>query len=995
MNSQTGFKCNPTSCDRKNFDWLDINLLNNAEIESSKNHIYLQLDESEIGIYLLSIAFKQKHFILRAFQIGFAAMILAGSSIGGCENVASAQTNNLPSQNTEISQSQIPETVFPNTDKPIPIGIFFGSKEVGNLDIIRQNNVLLIPLEEFSKLADIKIDKLGNQIKLKTPIGLVELTPKDIQDIQGIEYISAPILEQKIYTKIEFNQLDFAISIDLPWRTGRKVPIVQETLKPEFSPPSNSISTLRQQLDSNTRIGGSTDLRSSSLLTGRFLDNAWRLRLDTNFNNTTELSEYFLYNRSGNFGYQIGKQDISLHPLLNSISLTGVQLGFTNLPPERFFEANQATELLPRRAFPIQTFRGFVPPTSIVLLRVGGAVIRQQQVGLSGYYEFPDVNLSSSSLNEVELLIFDRRNLNTPSEIRKFNFNTSDLLLPVNGSIQLVGAGAIGNLANGALGLNNNSDNNRGKFTGFYQVRQGISDGLTLEGAVQYLPQNNGDRYIYQGQVGAIARVLDPLVVSASIGQSSLGKTAYSTDFNLNLNAIRVQGSADYFPANYNTVNETRDRFNRGVDLSYRVGSDLDIGANYRERQDSSTFVSYILPSFNWRPTNNVSIFGRPGSNAEYLYNIYYQPSTPTRISFAGSPQNNIVDLSYTFDPSLQGSFSYSFGDNNSPLYSFLLTSGGQQPGDISWGIGAALSNGEIRPQANASLEITPGLLGRIDYRGFPARNFGSNTGTSGDQVSISLVTDLAFNQGGVVPANSSSFSRGRGNIAGKIKILNSDNLPSFNLSGASVSVKQGDRAFGSSVLDSQGNFFVGNIPDGVYVVELEPNELPVELSILKSSRVARVAGGATTDVEFAMQAEFGVAGRIRDAKGQTKSNISLQLVNTQGVVVKSTRTDEFGLYRIDGIPIGKYKIQVILPPTSNIGKQSPSLDLEIRDRFLFDRDLQILSETDLTPTQNPTTPSSTSSSPSFTSPSQQSSPLPTKPSNTSPSVSIDRQVNF
>jgi hypothetical protein len=357
------------------------------------------IEVEAIGADMISISLKDKQEISRFACFPPALLLLTTALICGSTSLATAEDNG------NQANTQIPELVFPNTDRPIPTGIFFGGKEVGNLDIIRQKDRLLLPLEGFAKLSDIKIDKIGNNTKLKTPVGIVELFPQDIQDIQGIEYISTQTLEQKLYTKIEFNQLDFAIVVDLPWRTGRKVAIVPETLTPEFSPPSNSVSTLRQQFDSNTRIGGSTDLRSSTLLTGRLLDNAWRLRLDTNFNNSTELSEYFLYNRKGNFGYQIGKQDISLHPLLNSINLTGVQLGFTNLPPERFFEANQATELLPRRAFPIQTFRGSVPPTSIVLLRVGGAVIAQQQVGLSGYYEFPDINLSSIAILFEKLVL--------------------------------------------------------------------------------------------------------------------------------------------------------------------------------------------------------------------------------------------------------------------------------------------------------------------------------------------------------------------------------------------------------------------------------------------------------------------------------------------------------------------------------------------------------------------------------------------------------------
>lgn len=393
------------------------------------------------------------------------------SLVTALKNAATSNnnTNNVanPEKKSSLELAQIPDT-------PFLVGVLVNGREVGTLDVIIRDNTLLIPLESFAEISRFTIEPNGKVLQAKTPLGVVNLQPNDLRQIDGVVYISKQTLQDKLKINVDLNTADINLLVDLPWRGGSGTRL-STRLKPDVLPPSSAFSNLQQELNITT-YSGNTDIRSSSLLGGRLGGGSWRVRLENDFENSPNLSEYFFFKRNGQFSYQVGRQQLGLHPLLNGISLTGLQFGYTNLPADTFNTTYSANELLPRRSRPVQSFRGSAPPASLVQLRVGNSIVAQQQVGFGGQYEFTDINLPLGQNNEIELLIFDRNNLRVPKEIRTVKINASDLLLPAGGNIQLAGLGLTGNFVQTSLiGDSRFQTTDEGKLAGFYQIRQGLS----------------------------------------------------------------------------------------------------------------------------------------------------------------------------------------------------------------------------------------------------------------------------------------------------------------------------------------------------------------------------------------------------------------------------------------------------------------------------------------------------------------------------------------
>ncbi|GAB1542224.1 hypothetical protein NUACC21_48980 [Scytonema sp. NUACC21] len=811
------------------------------------------------------------------------------------------------------------------------VGVVVDGREIGTLDILQEDKTLLIPLERFAEIAGFTVETAESTLQLKTPLGVVTLQPDSLKQINGVTYITNTELEKELKISLELNTADLTLLTTLPWRgTNRQYQASATDLKPDFLPPSNLISNFRQDLNIY-HSDGDTTFRSASTLGGRFLGFAYRLRMENNFEDNPDINEYYIYKRSGQFRYQLGRQQIGLHPLLNGLDLTGFQLGYSNLSPETFDSSYSANEILPRRSRPLQTFRGQAPAASFVQLRVGGIVVAQQQVGFNGQYEFLDVNLPVSQSSEVEIVIFDRNNLRVPLEIRSARINASDLLLPAGGNVQLAGLGISGNLAQNIFGDSTSSNDN--ELVGFYQLRQGLSNNLTFEGSVQAVPDS------LQTQAGLIWRLANPVILSASVG-SSQGQIGYSADLDVQLNRLDITANSQSFPEGYTNKNTT-ERYNHSLEAKYRFGNYLSLGFIARSRKDGSNdSTDYILPTFYARPLSNVSLNGRPDIDGRYLLNAFYQPNRLTRLSFSSYGDAYISDLSYDFSNNYRMSFGTEFGGDLAPRYSVSI---GHQPSSLSklsWNLGLAYSDGEVGPLVGASMRVLPGLLARVDYQGIPSRSKGYG-GFGDDRLTVSLVSDLSFLGGRIAPADSIGIGKERGGIAGRL-VIEGENQ-GFDLGDSIVRVyDKRNKEVGVAKTDSKGNFFVGNLPEGTYVVQLEPEELPVELSVMKTSAVAEVATSAVTSLDFPVRPEFGVAGRITDLANQPIGKVRVELINGAGARVMSGVTDEFGLYRLDGVPVGVYTLRVSPQDSLNPNDTLPKREINIRNQFVYDQDLQL-----------------------------------------------------
>ncbi|BCL36946.1 carboxypeptidase regulatory-like domain-containing protein [Nostoc sp. MS1] len=820
--------------------------------------------------------------------------------------------------------------------KNLLVAVFINGQEVGSLEIVPQGNTLLVPLSDFVQITGLEIDKTSGNTQLKTPLGSVTITEADLKKIDGVIYISDIFLKEKLLTNLELKIADLTLNVDLPWRRGTSESRNQAIdLKPEVRPPSNGLSNFRQELNYYSNSGDSS-WRSSTLLGGRLGDGAWRLRLDNNFVNQPNLTEYFYFKRSGRFLYQIGKQQLNLNPVLSGLNLTGLQFGYTNLPADRFNTNYTASELLPRRSQPTQAFRGIVPPASFVQLRVGGVVIAQQQVGLSGEYDFQDVLLPTGQSSEIELAVFERNNLTIPIEIRSLSLNSSDLLLPSGGNVQLAGLGVTGNLLQNSL-FDDFGSSQAGKFAGFYQVRQGISNDLTLEAGVQVLPETT------QAQAGFAWRLASPLILSANVGTSS-GELAYKADLDFQLSNWRILGTSEFYPQGYLSNfygNNGRDRTNHSLDVSYKFNNNLTLGFIARTYQTQNVDSNYILPTFSFRPAPNLSFRGTPNYGGDYVFNAFYQPTRNTRLLFNAYGDVYTSDFSYDLSRQYRLSFGTESGGNLATRYTLTLGRNASTLSALSWRLGLGYRDGEIGPFVGASMRLIPGLFASIDYQGIPSRYRNLIGGFGDDRLTISLVSDLSFAGGRVSPSEYSSIGRDTGAIAGRIVVEGGRN--GADLSGGVIQIYNNrGRNVGSTQIDSQGNFFMGNLREGNYVVQLDPDELPIEINLRKTSIVAEVAGAAVTQLDFPVRLEYGLAGRITDVSGQPMSSVELQLIDGQGKQVSTTTTDQFGLYRLDGVPVGNYKLQVANQEGINNSEILPKLDVLISKEFIYDQNLQL-----------------------------------------------------
>jgi Carboxypeptidase regulatory-like domain len=854
-------------------------------------------------------------------------------------NQAAVPANSNPNPNLNNSTSEQvavkpPIELARNPGESFLVGVLINGREVGTLDIIQEGNTLLIPLENLGDIAGFSVTRTGIGTEVRTPLGTVTLQPNSLRQINGVVYISQVALQKELSINIELNTADLTLLTDLPWRGSRADRAENLKLKPEIFAPGSGISTFRQELNLSTSRGD-TNFRTSSILGGRLGGGIWRLRLDNNFENQPDISEYFYYKRNGNFRYQIGRQQLGLHPLLTGIDLTGLQFGFSNLPAENFTPGYGANELLPRRSRPVQSFRGQVPPASFVQLRVGGVVAAQQQVGFNGQYEFIDVNLPVGQSNEIDVLVFDRNNLRVPIEIRSVRMNASDLLLPAGGNVQLAGLGFSGNLAQNTF-FDNYTNSLDGKPVGFYQMRQGLSSNLTLEGGIQAIPD------FFQAQAGLVWRLANPMIVSASVGTSN-EKLGYSADVDIQLDKLEIFGNSQTLPQGYRPGRNVRDLFNHSLELRYRFGNQFNLGFIARSRQDDGSSANYILPTFTARPFSNLSMSGRPDIDGRYLFNAFFQPNLKTRLSFNSYGDSYLTDLSYNLGGNYQLLLGNEFGGNLAPRYSVGIGRSSSDLRQLSWNLGIALRDGDVAPVAGASMQVLPGLLARIDYQGIPTRARGALGGFGDERLTLSLVSDLSFGGGRVTPTNYSGLGKERGAIAGRLVVSGDDKGKGFDLSNSVIRVYDTrNRNVGSGRTDSSGNFFVGNLPEGVYVVELQPDELPIELSTGKTSMVAEVAAAGVTKLDFPLRAEFGLAGRITDVANQPISQVRVELVNAKGARIMSSSTDQFGLYRMDGVPVGSYILRVSPQDELNPNDSLPKRPVEIRNEFVFNQNLQL-----------------------------------------------------
>ncbi len=803
--------------------------------------------------------------------------------------------------------------------EPLLVGVLIGTREVGVAEVLREDGEFLVPLDDFAEWTGCEVRTDAGVRRLVTSLGSVVLESAGVREVEGVVYLRQSFMEARLATGVSFDAAELTLKIEPPWKPITPA-VAPETVKPDVKAPGVSLARVREDA-AYVRQDGTERTTSSTLLGGRLAGGTWRVQYQDDFEGNSLLQEYAWSRRWGRTMLLAGRQQVHLHPLLNGIELTGAQLAWTNRPLAIYPESFEGRELLPRRLQPVATFRGPGPAGGLAELRIDGVVVGRTTVGLDGQYEFLEVQVPARQLSRIEVAVFDRQNLLVPISIQQHEVNVAETLLPAGTLIHMGGAGAGGNVAQDLI---SGTESGR-KAAGFYQLRWGLSDLVTVEGAAQSLLGKT------QGVAGLVMKVGPAGVLSLGAAGAN-GKAAYGFDFDYRRERWRVSASGQTKPEGYG--NDGTARYEDAVvEGTLRPSAGLEVGLVARHRIESGTTTDYVLPGLNWRPLAGVAIRAWPDLAGDYRYDVFARVDRQTVLTVSHQ-DNTVVDATRQLAGGFQVSAGSEFGGSSATRFSAVLSRPAQRRLALDWRVGAVASGGKVGFLAGADYPLAASLLLRAEYQSIAlSRAKGTEPGS---RLFVGLTADLSLAGRRVFPANTLVWNPDRGAIAGRVVLDGPGGLPGGSLDGLAILVDGHEAA----VTAQGGSFFVGNLREGVVRVELETENLPIELVPVGKGVTAQVVGGAVTRVDLKVRLEFGLAGRLTDLAGLPVAGVTVEVVEEAGTSLARDTTDRFGLFRVDGLPAGRYALRVVPDGALPSGAVLPSRVVEVRDDFLFGQDL-------------------------------------------------------
>jgi len=810
----------------------------------------------------------------------------------------------------------------------IVVGLIVDDVEVGQVEVVREESGFLLPLAPLESALGISARTVDQSTTLSTPLGELTLPAGATETISGQIYLRSLFLESDMRISIRFDQRLYALVLEPVWSAPEEEDSPSRSrdaasIEPDVHAPGTALTGLGGVL-THSRYGDSTVLSGAVHLDGRFRQGLWQVWLEDSSNAPFVAREYYWHTRRGQQHYVVGKQRAQLHPSMTGFDLAGLQVGWSNGSIQPGVGGSFGNILSPRSVRTEETLRGNAPPGSFVQLRLDGVVIDTRQVGFGGTYEFYKVQLPSRQATLVELLIFDPRNLRIPIEIRRQRLATSDLLLPRAVSMHIAGIGAAGRFTKGWIG---NRADQATDLGGFYQWRQGLSARVTGETSIQY----DGQRA--QSFVGLVARPHDSWVASGGLIQTP-GALGYTVELEGYYERWQLFGRSEIVPSELGRSATSYTRSDHKLELVHRPLAKLTVGLVLRDLDDGLQEATYARPWITWRPTPALYFDARPDAFGDYLLNASWRMTEATRLRLFAS-RNNTVELTHDLNSVYRIGANTDFGQYIETRHTLFANRLGR--GARPWNVKAGLihEGGRWGGLLGGNVPILPGLFVRAEYQSIP---YQPTTGEPEGRLWLSIVTDLSHASGRFVPGRQQMQRNELGGIAGRIVVDGESKRSGDGLAGVKILIDGRAR----TNTDSGGRFFIAGLEQGFYEVQLDPENLPIHMNPARTRFVAEVAPGAATRVDFVVRFEYGIAGRVIGTEGNPLAEVSVELVDASGAIVGRTRTDQFGLYRLDRVAPGSYVIQIVRRTSQAKVEILARRPVIVSDDFLFDQNIRI-----------------------------------------------------
>jgi Carboxypeptidase regulatory-like domain len=809
------------------------------------------------------------------------------------------------------------------------VGLIADDQELGSLDVIFDGERYFLPARELAALIGAQARAGLGELLFDTPAGSVRIPADLLHTLDGRLLVNETIVRDRLFTPIRFDPARYALVVALPWwqssagARGRRV-----TPTPDREPSPVALSGIR--LDYQYTDTGDLDRQVMDYrFEGALADGGWRVNVEQEFDEDVTADEYFWMRTWESRQVLAGYQDVALHPLLPSTPFTGGQALFSNRPLDvqngnGLTQSNFARSL----ARPEQDIRGTAQPGAIAELRVDGRVVARQRVRLDGTFEFLGIDLPARGHADIEVLVFDR-GYGTLIDRMDYSRSSSQLLLADGHQVFLLGGGNAGNSLD-----DNDEDVHQGGTAALAQWRRGLTDRITAEAA---LLDDGGTAY---QQVG-IVTALGARWVSALGAATDGGGGAFQGE----LSGFGARWRFDYYGQ------ERGDGFrdgggDRAHDLryEYQYRSDLWLGlrGRYTDADSDDAYYddgvsgsesneAFLLPGASWAPNPRLDLRAWPNSTGDYRIDARYRLTSNSLMSYSYEDQRQTAEFSHfrssgveyyarldtesSSDARMEGGARFSLDSDNRSYFQAALI---------------ATDAGKTGYLFTAEKTMYPGFYASLEFRDEPGWA-GELSDTIDDTrlVQLRVTADLSVAGRRIVPADTLVNYQTTGAFAGAVRVDGA--AAPVNFDGVTLIVD----GKAHTVPSRDGRFYVGNLRPGVYRVRLSEESLPIELTPGVDSYWVKVAHGAVTRVDFSADVRYGAAGRIEDRNGAPLIDVLLRVRNAEGQEVAQVHTDAFGLYRVDGLAPGRYRLDIEAPGITG------ATEFELSDGFRFGIDLE------------------------------------------------------
>ena len=379
-----------------------------------------------------------------------------------------------------------------------------------------------------------------------------------------------------------------------------------------------------------------------------------------------------------------------------------------------------------------------------------------------------------------------------------------------------------------------------------------------------------------------------------------------------------------------NTIGRT---FRREFDFDYSVTDNFILSLVGIDRKTSIRDVSHVLPAASWR-NRNWSIELRPDFNEDYRFTTRYNRGQLFG-QYLYIDNEQFLSADYRLNTNLNAFVNVRTGSNDFDLYETGIDWYPNSTADLDSNIQASIL-------ANDAGDLGFPSLGREAWRqGFspsaeienlpPQDNADLGNET---RYNLQLVVDYAYTGNQFVPGDSVESRLDSGSLSGEII---TDGIPIENFGDLDIISVQIDGVRREVPLRGR-SFFIDLVDTGIRRVRLDEKLLPIELRPDASKTYwVKISPGSVSHVKFAFNISLGFAGEIKTPTDQPLNLAEVLLYDSDGKQVASTNTDQFGLYRLDGIPPGEYKLVALHVDYPDIKAERT---VTLIDSYIFDQNI-------------------------------------------------------